>query len=612
MRSYLLILLITLTIPTFCQNYNAEIINYNTYISFNGRSVKENIEYEIQINNAAGTNYAEIQIPYRVDNPPKNLKAGIYDIFGDEIRQLKKKQIETKTPWSNIEFHSDDRMLCFKLIHTSYPYILKYSYSTSINTFITLAWWNPDKNNKIKTHNATLSIEIPIQSSINIYQQHIDSATIIENEDSKLYQWELHDYVAPQKESYSLDMNELIPNVRVMPETFHYGIDGSGHSWKDYGNWNYQLIEDLDRLTTEEKIKVHQLTDSLSNDIEKIKTLYHYLQDNTRYICITLENGGLIPYPATYVCTNRYGDCKALSNYMKALLKEINIESCYSTIYSGIKPIKVKDQFPSPQANHAILCVPLKKDTIWLECTDKTAPFNYLGSHTQDRKALLYKKNSSDFANTPKHSLNDALQLYKTSISISENQDATFESTGILKGRAFDYLKSFDTDLSENEKQQYIDYITFSSMADISDFSIHRPHRDSSFLNLNLKGKVNRLSQKLGSKTLLKPFKSLTFDMETPKKRKNELFMYYPINRCDTFIYSFNHTISKVDGLANIKLKSEFGSYQKEYSIKDHKLTIVRNLQLKQGRYPFEQYAHFYEFIEKVNAQENQKIIITH
>ncbi len=73
--------------------------------------------------------------------------------------------------------------------------------------------------------------------------------------------------------------------------------------------------------------KVHELTDHLTDKRQKVFALYDYLQKNTRYISVQLGIGGWQPFPADYVATKRYGDCKALSNFMVALLKEAGIKA---------------------------------------------------------------------------------------------------------------------------------------------------------------------------------------------------------------------------------------------------------------------------------------------
>ena len=148
----------------------------------------------------------------------------------------------------------------------------------------------------------------------------------------------------------------------------------------------------------------------VTNKQEQIKILYHYLQDETRYVNISIKTGGLKPFPAAFVTEKKYGDCKALTNYMKAMLSHIGITSYYSKIFAADAVKNIDKSFPSQQFNHVILCVPFEKDTIWLDCTSK-GPFNYLGTFTQNRDAYIIKKNSSFFAKTPVLKFKDVLDV---------------------------------------------------------------------------------------------------------------------------------------------------------------------------------------------------------
>ena len=50
-----------------------------------------------------------------------------------------------------------------------------------------------------------------------------------------------------------------------------------------------------------ETSKINSLIKGIDDEKQKIRVLYHYLQDETRYINISLETGGLKPRRASYV-----------------------------------------------------------------------------------------------------------------------------------------------------------------------------------------------------------------------------------------------------------------------------------------------------------------------
>ncbi|MCG8578385.1 MAG: DUF3857 domain-containing protein [Bacteroidales bacterium] len=605
--SLMLFLLLAAMVPVCAQLPDCQVNRYHKQVVFRENKLVEFTEVELQINSAKGTDYAEIDIPYTKGNNIKKLEAGIYDLSGNEIRSLKKKDIVRSNVFSYASFHSDDMEVSFELIHNRYPHIIKYRYEQDTNEYLYIANWFPRRYKKAPVKNAALTVELPADFPVRLIQHGLDSAKIERYQNKVIYNWTAKDIDYVERQKYGPKLIELQSHVVMIPERFKYGVPGSTKSWVDFGQWSSDLKQNTDYLTDNEKLKVEELTKDCVSDVEKINVLYKYMQDNTRYINVSLDIGGLKPETAAYVCRNKYGDCKALTNYMYTMLKEAGVRSLYTKVYADRYPVPINKEFPSQQFNHVILCVPQPNDTIWLECTDNTSPFNYLGAFTQNRTVLLVDGKESKLVKTPAFSNADVSTNFSTNVTIDQDGRQNISSIAKIKGPVFDYLKGMNDALPQRDKIDYLDELELFERTDIKEFNIWQEHRDSTFLTLELKASLNNMVEPIGSRALIKPIRPFYFKLEKPEKRTQELRFAYPFNVTDTIRYKLPAAIESVSGIKSEVIESEYGHYKREISYKENELIIIRHILIQSGVYSLTNYAGLYQFVRSCRAKELQK-----
>ncbi|MBW3544025.1 MAG: DUF3857 domain-containing transglutaminase family protein, partial [Bacteroidetes bacterium] len=396
-----------------------ELIDYQTIIKFEKGKLIEESTFLIQINNKHADWISDVEIPYSGETLDI-LEASIQDTNGNTLRTLKKKEISTRNAFSSIAFFQDSYVKEFKLKWNQYPYRIKYRYRRVTEEFLYVTKWYPVLHTQTPTRMASLSVQLPLDFAVNTDYSSAFTYYADSTDHSKTMGWEIKALSPVTEEAFSPNLYERVPAVTLVPKVFTYGLSGSFASWADYGSWQFKMNEGLDKLPLTEQMAINQLIAGVTDKREIVKILYHHLQDHTRYINVSIDIGGLKPYPAVYVCANKYGDCKALTMYMKALLKHAGIEAYYTKVYADENPVRVNPQLPSQQFNHVILCVPLDGDTLWLENTSNYLPYNYLGTFTQNRPALLVGKESR-LIKTPALRLEDVLE--KTTASYVLNQE---------------------------------------------------------------------------------------------------------------------------------------------------------------------------------------------
>ena len=183
--------------------------------------------------------------------------------------------------------------------------------------------------------------------------------------------------------------------------------------------------------------------------------VYQYLQDNTRYVSIQLGIGGFKPFSAGKVDQWGYGDCKALSNYMVTLLQEVGVDAYYTLIYSGKDNHRTSPDFPANNFNHVIVCLPAEGDTLWMECTSQVLPFNYLGSSTSDRYALLIDGADSKLVRTPRSTAEKSVQDTHFSMVVSEDGSLEMDLVRTASGK-FLGLYSYLAEASADDTEKWL------------------------------------------------------------------------------------------------------------------------------------------------------------
>ena len=605
-RLHAVISILVLSLSFCAASPPAEVLLYSTHVE----ATKQHITYrhvcKIRINSKQGEEYTTVELPFTGKNKPSNIRACITNRDGTIQKTLKKKEIEIKSNLSEFAFYENDYVAEFTLSHNQYPYIMEYSYTEKVDDYIHVISWSPVVSLNIPTNKASLEIICSDDFSINYISNLVEElpAEVLEN--GKRYTWNASYLEQVTKETKSPPIQNALPFVSVAPEEFSYVTSGKLNSWDSFGEWQKEILEGLQELPDREKSIVDDLLKDVSSEREKMRILYHYLQDETRYIYVGIDEGGLVPHPASYVCVNKYGDCKALSNYYIALLKHAGIKGYYTKVNSDLKVKKIYEDFPSQQFNHIVVCVPIEKDTIWVDCTSNEA-FGYFGTYTQNRRALIVSEKST-LHNTPVLTPKDVLNRRTIDVYIKgENVDVNFRNE--FRGYNYELINQLINGYSESEIERIIREYIVEDGFELSDFELELLHRDSTVIKMRYEASNNSLYKQYGNDILLKviPFNIPQF--EKVADRTMPVQFDFPVNKLDTLRYHNSDIEFKLP--ENIDFQSKYGSFSAAYKKENNTLIVIRSIYLSSGYYSLSEYPEFFEFYKKIEKYNQKYIVVT-
>jgi hypothetical protein len=217
-----------------------------------------------------------------------------------------------------------------------------------------------------------------------------------------VYTFTMRDLPPIPSEKNALPAPYTFPHIIVLVKSF----DANGQQQKGFENagdlykWYNLLYKKCDNQTASFKTKAIELVKGKPNDIDKVKSVFYWVQDNIRYIAFEDGYAGFVPEPAQNVFKNKYGDCKGMANLLTEMLKLNGFDAHITWI--GTKHIPYDYTVPSLCVdNHCISALNLGGKTYFLDATEKYGPFGEYAYRIQGKEALIEKGDQYQIIKVP-------------------------------------------------------------------------------------------------------------------------------------------------------------------------------------------------------------------
>jgi transglutaminase-like putative cysteine protease len=583
-----------------------------TFTILSSSHAKSYTYFVITIFNAKGADFAKEDIGYDKLTKITSLNANVYDAFGKGIKKLKKSEIYDQSYYSGSLF-SDDRFKAFDLSQGTYPYTVEIEYELEYDYLYSIpsSYFIPGEKASVQHAYYQLVFPSELAPKYKTFNLDIEPSKATTANGMTSLTWELHDLAPIKMEAFAPE-HSFIPQIHAAPNEFEYaGYKGSMASWEEYGKWHALLNKDRDILTEQTKATLRTLTKDLPDNESKTKAVYEYLQGKTRYVSIQLGIGGLQPFEASVVEQMGYGDCKALSNFMVAMLKEVGIKAYYTTVMAGANARDVMLDFPSHQANHVIVAVPNDKDTVWLECTSQKNPFGYMGGFTGNRKALMITDNGGVIVNTPRYDASTNIQSRTANVVVERTGDAKASVKTTYTGMKYESGGLHFLFDNPDEQNKWVQENTEIPIFDINAFSItqRKSKLPSAIVDLNLS--LRKFANVTGKRIFLVPnlMNRVNYLPEKIENRKTKVVRKNSYTEIDTIAYHLPEDVYPEFVPEPTSIKSVFGTYEVAYKLEQGALLYVRKLVTNKGTFPAESYTELADFYKKITKADNTKIV---
>ncbi|TFF34678.1 transglutaminase-like domain-containing protein [Mucilaginibacter psychrotolerans] len=243
----------------------------------------------------------------------------------------------------------------------------------------------------------TVAIKIPRWMKVELKELNFGAFNIrkssqyISSEDADLVTYSIQNLPATKQEGNSPGPSYIYPHLLVMCKSAT-PVGGSFtyfNTLDDQYKWYHSLTKS-NTATDQAAItaKAKELTAGLTTDVQKIKAIYYYVQDNIRYIAFEDGMAGFKPESPDEVLRKKYGDCKGMANLTKALLTASGYDA--RLCWLGTNHIAYDYQTPSLSVdNHMICALDIKGKTYFLDATESYIGFDEYAERIQGRQVLM-------------------------------------------------------------------------------------------------------------------------------------------------------------------------------------------------------------------------------
>lgn len=590
--------------------------NYN-FIIKSKEEVETQRSWAITILNDDGAKeHGTFRIQYSKLSKIKDISCTLYDANGKKLKSLKRADIQDIGMGFQDDYITDIRMkvASFDDQKYDYPYTVAFEYMEESKNPMFYPFWYPILAERTSVFTSTFTVEnplnIPFRFKETSYNGKAESEVMIAN-GSKT--WTVSNLKAFENEPFTDDDNQI--GIILAPKEFELdGQEGNLESWQAASEFYYKFNMGRDELPELTKKKLADLIKPGDDVRTKTKKVYEYMQSHTRYMSIQLGVGGWQTIPAMEVATKGYGDCKALTNYTVAMLEHVGVPACAALIRAGANTRFSYTDFSRMSFNHVIACVPTPTDTLWLECTSQDNPFNYLGSFTGNRHALLIKPKGGELVKTPTYYPELNFQKRSSLVKLADDGSANIEMKtsygGIQQDRKTYFYRSLSTEEIKNRILKEINLPNFK----LASYDFEIVNEELPILNETLQIESRKLASKSGKRMFLN-LNPVTSFVGTPKKPESRLTSIY----LNPNTYNFEDTDTTIFELPkNIEIeylpKSEtvesvFGTYINDFKREGDKLIYTRKVKMNGGKYNAEQYQELYDFVKAVNKLDKVRAV---
>jgi len=440
------------------------------------------------------------------------------------------------------------------------------------------------------------------------------ATTYDSGDDADVITYTCHNLPAMEKETNSPGPSYVYPHIMVLSKS----AATNDHTFTYFAtldnqySWYRELIKGVNNDNAIISAKAKELTAGLTNDMDKIKAIFYYVQDNIRYIAFEDGLAGFKPEKADEVLRKKYGDCKGMANLTKSLLTSLGYDA--RLCWLGTNHIAYDYQTPSMAVdNHMICGLIYKGKTIYLDATETYLGINEYAERIQGRQILMENGDKYVLTRIPMAASTQNYDFETSKLAI-EGNNLTGSVNHLWKGEDKESVLS---GLNSIKKEKADDAMLKYLSNDNNDYEIKNlnlsstdnPDKDlTAAYTINYKNAVSSFSKAYYVDLDLK--KEFLNSIIKISDRKHDYWFDYKTNvsKQTELTIPANYKASNIPPALNI-VNPDY-EFHIQYENLPGKLIYKKTILIKNTHLPISKFAQWNKDVEQLGKTYNENIVL--
>ena len=465
-------------------------------------------------------------------------------------------------------------------------------------------FWDEVTYPSIPTKYARYSYVFPDDKPIHAFAYNNDKQPVIEKvHGTTKYSYIFEDTEYSESEDFMPPQDEIIGVLSL----------SSISDWKQVADWwrDSALKNTIDDPAI--SAKALELVSGKTGFKEKVRAIMEFIQDNFRYVSMSLGDHAVDPHGTVDIFNHHYGDSKDLTLLARQMLKitGINADLC---LFSGEFNGDPRHRLPYPSAfDHVILQVNGDDNQkYFVDPQAKGFDLGELPSSYDNAYLLVIGPDSYHFANIPVADESFHSVVSTSDITLKEDGSANFQVHVKMPVEASeDFKKSWDSS-TDSSKQKFFDNLqaTFAQGGKITDRDVKGLENRYGPVEFNFKYAASKIYQVVNDMVLLREEQQGNMPNFSEDTRQYPIFIptnSLIINR-NTYHIPAGLKINFVP--QDYDLAGNFMQVSAKYTKGDGTITLESIYHLKRASIPPQGYADVKKFRDDLDKKNQLYIVL--